>query len=343
MTGGSGAGASGKKAAGLLRGLRPFAMTGRRQYPRGRAFLYTAEKIFDKYFFCFIILQKGKRGAVQMDDTTPAPPVSRLGLDDLVPYANHIFQVYEGERLTALADDIKAAGLHSPITVRPAGGGKYEILSGHNRAAAVRLNGGTTISAFVLTGITDEMAERIVIGGNMNQQSFNDWKHSQRIKAVKIYSRYIRGHSRQGARSDLSGGATSVHDEQKLALTNRPTSRDKVSAQLGISAAMFSRYKSIAEMDDASIEIIGKLLDDHIIGFMSAHKISQLKKGERKTVLSLLKGAASKKPVASLNKKISGLKAISDHYKDEDLSREMIKEILFGDYDSYTVTIETLA
>ena len=60
-----------------------------------------------------------------------------IAIDKLVHYRNHPFQLYGGERIEKLAEDIEAIGLDSPIRVRLIEGDKYEILSGHNRVEAV--------------------------------------------------------------------------------------------------------------------------------------------------------------------------------------------------------------
>ena len=67
------------------------------------------------------------------------PPVSidnqikQIPCDMLIPYHNHKFELYTGERLEDMIQSIKDNGVLIPIIVQPAGDGMYEILIGHNR------------------------------------------------------------------------------------------------------------------------------------------------------------------------------------------------------------------
>ena len=58
-----------------------------------------------------------------------------INISDLIPYKDHPFKLYEGERLKDMVESIKANGIISSPIVRnhPSQNGKYEILSGHNR------------------------------------------------------------------------------------------------------------------------------------------------------------------------------------------------------------------
>jgi len=62
----------------------------------------------------------------------------QINIDLLVPFANHPFKLYEGQRFADMVESIRANGVISPIIVRSTDGGNYEILSGHNRVYAAR-------------------------------------------------------------------------------------------------------------------------------------------------------------------------------------------------------------
>jgi hypothetical protein len=159
--------------------------------------------------------------------------------------------------------------------------------------AAVKLLEWNVINAIVRDGLSDEMAERIVVESNLNQQSFGDWKYSQQIKVIKIYDKYLQESSQQGKRNDLTDkqadAPTGDHNEHKSAKKEkRPKSRDKISKQLGISSSVFVRYRSIAKLDDRSLDIICNMLDERRLGFMSAFRLSQLKPNILSSVLDLM-------------------------------------------------------
>jgi len=251
-----------------------------------------------------------------------------IEVDKLIPYRNHPFQIYTGERLNKLADSIRDNGLLSPIIVRPVKNkqGYYEILTGHNRVNAVKLLEYDMIDAIVKNNLTEEEAMQIVINSNLNQQSFSEWKYSQQIKIIKIHSRYIQENSQQGKRNDISKTAdeTSVHDGQKsMEKTKGRSRRDKMAEQLGISSSTFERYRSIAKLDDDTLDIISVMLDEKRLSFMAAYRISQLKLKEIETVMNFLKsnsGTVKAKTVNELYLKSKEQKA--------DLAKKEITELL---------------
>ena len=64
--------------------------------------------------------------AILMGDEAPvteATPNATLSLDisDLIPFANHPFELYEGERLDDMVRSISDYGVIVPIVVRPLG------------------------------------------------------------------------------------------------------------------------------------------------------------------------------------------------------------------------------
>ena len=59
--------------------------------------------------------------------------VKPIPCDLLIPYHNHKFEMYSGERLDDMISSIRENGVLCPIIVQPANDGKYEILIGHNR------------------------------------------------------------------------------------------------------------------------------------------------------------------------------------------------------------------
>ena len=61
------------------------------------------------------------------------------------PYHNHMFHLYEGERLNDMVESIRANGVLNPVIVRTLEDGHYEMLAGHNRMNASKLAGLTTV------------------------------------------------------------------------------------------------------------------------------------------------------------------------------------------------------
>lgn len=118
-------------------------------------------------------------GGVQANTVMNAP------LDSLIPYHNHKFKLYEGERLEDMVQSIKTNGVLNPIIARPASEiGKYEILAGHNRCNAARLAGLTVLPCIVKICLTDEEAEVYVVETNLMQRGFNDLRISEQATVI---------------------------------------------------------------------------------------------------------------------------------------------------------------
>jgi ParB family chromosome partitioning protein len=214
--------------------------------------------------------------------------IANVQIRDLVPFRNHVFDTYTGDRLASFAENIKEIGLQNPIIVRPIAGGKYEILSGHNRVNAIKLMGEQTINAILKHDVTDEMAERIVLDSNTNQQSFLNWSFTQQFRVIKACLKYIQDNSQQGKRNDLipKQPVSTVNTSEQSKPGEK--TRDKAAAMLNISPAKFERYRSIAKLDDDIMTSLGNLIDNKRLTFMGAIRISKLKTNEMLTILRLL-------------------------------------------------------
>jgi ParB family chromosome partitioning protein len=146
--------------------------------------------------------------AILMDDDVKIEkqhPDSRkaLNIDDLIPFADHPFKLYEGERLDDMVRSVGKNGVIVPVIVRPmpdGDEGTYEILSGHNRVNAAKLAGLTEVPVIIKKDLTDNEAELIVTETNLMQRSFIDLLHSERAVALK---RHMDAISKQGKRNDL--------------------------------------------------------------------------------------------------------------------------------------------
>ena len=84
--------------------------------------------------------------------------IRQIPCDMLIPYHNHKFELYTGERLEDMVTSIKENGVLSPIVVQPAADGKYEILIGHNRWNASKIAGLPTVPAIVTPFVSNDIA-----------------------------------------------------------------------------------------------------------------------------------------------------------------------------------------
>lgn len=90
-----------------------------------------------------------------------APNQDFVKIEQLVPFKNHPFKLYEGERLNEMVESIKQFGVIVLIVVRKKRI-KFEILSGHNRVEACKILRLKEIPAIVKEGLTEEEALLIV-------------------------------------------------------------------------------------------------------------------------------------------------------------------------------------
>ena len=75
-----------------------------------------------------------KFGVADGLDFSSKQGITSIAIDKLVPYRSHRFTLYKGERLEDMIQSVSKNGVITPIIVRTMENGKYEILSGHNRA-----------------------------------------------------------------------------------------------------------------------------------------------------------------------------------------------------------------
>ncbi len=90
--------------------------------------------------------------------------VRSIDIDKLIPYKNHCFKLYEGERLDDMVRSVQNYGIMVPIIVRNVpGSDTYEILSGHNRVNAAKIAGKKNVPALVKENLPDEFAELYLV------------------------------------------------------------------------------------------------------------------------------------------------------------------------------------
>lgn len=108
------------------------------------------------------------------------------------------FKPYPSAKLKALAEHMSTDGQLERIIVRPIPGrDEYEILAGHNRTAAGRLNGWSTMAAEVIEA-DDNRATSIAVATNLLRRQ--DLSIFERGKAYKAL---LDAQRRQGLRTDL--------------------------------------------------------------------------------------------------------------------------------------------
>lgn len=231
-----------------------------------------------------------------------------IPVEKIVPFHNHPFRLYEGERLDDMVESIKEHGVLNPVIVHKVVDG-YEMLAGHNRWNAAKIAGIREIPAIVKEDLSKEEAYVYVIETNLMQRSFTDLLPSE--KAAVLAERYEKVMC-QGKRNDileeiarLNGVDTSDscgHD------VHRSKSRDFIGEDYGMTGRNIARYMRLNQ----TIQPIKNMVDTGAMPMVVALELSYLTTEEQGILWKLASGnewkikskhaAALRKQTGSLNR-----------------------------------------
>lgn len=171
--------------------------------------------------------------------------VKNIPINMLIPYHNHQFKLYSGERLEDMIQSIKKNGILNPILVQPIeNGSKYEILSGHNRVQSAKLIGLEYVPAIVKENLSEDEAEIYVIETNLIQRSFSELLISEQASIIEY--RYSKMFS-QGKRNDIINEINKLENKKSTCypVDNKLKSRDILAKEYTLSPASISRLLRI--------------------------------------------------------------------------------------------------
>lgn len=95
-----------------------------------------------------------------------------LSLDAILPSPWQPRRVFDDRSLDLLADNIRQYGLLQPVSVRPVGGGRFELIAGERRLRACTLLGESHIKATVLN-VSAEEAALLTMAENLQREDLN--------------------------------------------------------------------------------------------------------------------------------------------------------------------------
>lgn len=108
--------------------------------------------------------------------STPAPSPSQgpaeIAIDLIDPNPYQTRRQIREESLIELTDSIRASGVVQPVVLRPAAGGRFQLVAGERRWLASKRAGKTTIPA-VVRQISNEQAMEITIIENLQREDLN--------------------------------------------------------------------------------------------------------------------------------------------------------------------------
>ncbi len=246
-------------------------------------------------------------------------------LDMLVPYHNHKFKLYEGERLDDMVQSVKTNGVLTPIIVRAIDGGeKYEILAGHNRANAARLAGLTSIHAVIKENLSDEEAEMYVIETNVMQRGFDDLSVTERATVVAVrYSEMFNEDKCKAIEKELA-----ILNGENVEDTNGDTPDEKksklaaVGENYGLSKDSIARLLRISKL----VPELKPCVDNGSVAVRTAVNLSYLLKSEQRKVAKMITegGYSVDMKKSALLKELSAQKQLNE---------KMIEAIISGQYN----------
>ena len=99
----------------------------------------------------------GKPMEIKADllNNVPAEGIARISVKDLVT-TEQIRKNMDPEDIQLLAESLKKVGMLNPITVKPIGDGKYQVIAGHRRLEAAKLLGWQTVPCIVVSEAKNE-------------------------------------------------------------------------------------------------------------------------------------------------------------------------------------------
>jgi ParB family chromosome partitioning protein len=257
-----------------------------------------------------------------------------LGIGELVPYANHPFRLYKGERLDDMVRSVREHGVIVPIIVRPhidgEYAGMYEILSGHNRINAAKIAGLTKVPVVIKTGLTENEAKLIVTETNLMQRSFSDLSHSERAVALQMHLEALKcENGGQGKRTDLLDEIKILANPHEIRenptspqVGERLLSVEKTGEKYGLSKNSVSRYIRLTFLNKPLLDRV----DADEIPLVPAVSLSYLSPDEQGELDLLLSETAYRVDM----KKAESLRGFSES---KNLTDEKMIRILSGELD----------
>jgi ParB family chromosome partitioning protein len=199
-----------------------------------------------------------------------------IALASLVPYSKHPFKPYPGDKLNAIALSIRENGLQQPVIIRKTSDKQYEILAGHNRAAAFRINGETRIPAIVVKA-NDDQAAMIVTETNLRQR--DKLLPSEKAFAYKLQLDALK---HQGKRSDaFEEKLSDSNDNLTCAQTaHKRKSRDAIAERHNTSRDEIRRHIRLTFL----IPELLQLIDCGKLAFIAGVELSYLTPEQQQAV-----------------------------------------------------------
>ena len=268
--------------------------------------MHQKEKYFRTHWIFFL--------RIPVKDTpVPVNGIVSIPVEEIHPFHDHPFRLYEGERLEDMVQSIKEHGVLNSVIVRKAARG-YEMLAGHNRTNAAKIAGLTEIPAIVKTDLSDEDAYVYVIETNLLQRSFAELLPSE--KAAVLVARYEKISS-QGKRNDIRQEIEALEKTCGHDVHKSQKSRDRLGEEYGMTGRNIARYmrldRLILEFKDA--------VDKGTLAMVAAVDLSYLNVKMQKLIQQVAEAEG---------KKLKPKQAVELRKMGKEITKEAVESVLAG-------------
>lgn len=252
------------------------------------------------------------------EDPVQDTPVSVNGIvsipvEEIHPFHDHPFRLYEGERLEDMVQSIREYGVLNLVIVRKAARG-YEMLAGHNRTNAAKIAGLTEVPAIVKTDLSDEDAYVYVIETNLLQRSFAELLPSE--KAAVLVARYEKISS-QGKRNDIWQEIEALEETCGHDVHKSQKSRDGLGEEYGMTGRNIARYMRL----DRLIPEFKDAVDKGTLAMVAAVDLSYLNVKMQKMIQQVAEAEG---------KKLKPKQAVELRKMGKEITKEGIESVLAG-------------
>lgn len=213
---------------------------------------------------------------------------TELEISSLVPFKDHPFRLYTGEKLKRMIESIKENGVIESIIVRKKEDGTLEILAGHNRVNASKLAGLSKVPADIKENISDAVAKIVVTETNFLRRDFDDMLPSELAKALKMQLDALKELKRNKdyinaneSDSNAEGSKTGIDSVQ---VGQGQWSVNKVASNNKMSETNIKRYIRLNFLNEGLLTMV----DDGNIKLVPAVSLSYLTDDEQNILLSIL-------------------------------------------------------
>ena len=209
--------------------------------------------------------------------------IQMIPVDKIIPFHNHPFRLYEGERLEDMVESVRVHGVLNPVIIQKKENG-YEMLAGHNRWNASMIVGESVVPAIVKENLSEEEAYVYVIETNLLQRSFTDLLPSE--KAAVLAERYDKI-ACQGKRNDILEEIARLEGKEITEACghsdHRTKSREVLGNEYELSGSSVARLLRINKL----IPEFKKMVDEQELALMVAVKLSSFTEQEQSILFNL--------------------------------------------------------